>query len=169
MKVLRAHSYDDVAAIKRELSGVPSHWLDAIRHVGWHIYPQDLSPLYTGLLESDDATHDGRMYSQVGGWFHPVGERYIFKRLISEWATVHEAAHALADALHVPVEQFYKPEQALWSYMASNPDEYFACAVDAFLVPERENDRQYRWWNNHDLARHDIEMWRYLNWLKDAC
>jgi hypothetical protein len=164
MKVLRAHDYDHVARVKRELSLVPAHWLDEVKNVSWIVYPDELSPLYTGLLGEvfggDTKTFDGRWWSQVEAWcsFDPI--TIFTKPGVAEWAVLHEIGHALHDIWRVPLGHFFKPKKAFYEYMAANPEEYFAVAFAAFLHPQGQDEV----WNSGHLAERDPDLFSYLKW-----
>ena len=171
-RILRAHSYDIVADVRHHLQRVPSQWLATVGHVGWILLPEDLSPLFTGLMSKERRTDDGRLYSECGGWycdetcdgdFVTLGDPHIYLDRRRTWAAVHEVAHALEIAWNVPVEDFYQPDNAFDDYMASNSEEYFACALDAFLQPGRDDSI----WNCRDLAQQDPELYQYLDHKKE--
>ena len=162
----RVHSYAAIERLRHELSAMPSSWLADIRDVKWVVYPDDLSPLFTGLLMHESFTHDGRNLSECGGWYSPADcwesglkEEHIFLDHASTQSAVHEAAHALYYRWHVDMSDFYKDGiLAFGWYMASNEREYFACALDYFLRPGRDNTT----WNGDDLAGVNPGLYSYL-------
>jgi hypothetical protein len=159
VKIARAHDYAAVEKVRFELERVPSAWLSDATPYKWFILPSGLSPVWIGLVTDGLITHDGRQYREVGGWC--AGEQtawccretpHIFLTESSAWAAVHELGHALEEIWHAPVDELFRPECALDPYAASNPAEYFACAVDAFLHPV----------GNEHLAEADPQIWMYL-------
>lgn len=168
LKILRAHAYEHVELICASLCRLPAHWLEAIQDLPWIILPDSLSPLWIGLLEREQKTLDGRLYSQVGGWYCPEREGasnwhlapHVYLTPGGVYGAVHEVGHALEDAWRVPVADFYRPEVAFYPYMALNAVEYFACALDAFLAPERGEDAFG--FNCADLARLNPALYVYL-------
>ncbi len=165
MNVYRAHSYSDVETIKHAIMRLPDEWLHELRYIPWIILPDNLSPLWIGLMNEEVNTHDGRFYSEIGGWWASEDVNRNFRFLPHIYITpkiehyaVHEANHALADIWNAPVDELFNPDKALYDYMASNPDEYFACGLDAFLYPEQDD----RHWNIDDLTKADIELFGYF-------
>ena len=168
LNIYRAHSYNDVEIIKYSIMRIPESWRQELRYIPWIILPNELSPLWIGLMTEEVTTHDGRLYSEIGGWWanEDVGRRFRFKPHIyitpeNEYYAVHEANHALADIWNAPEEELFNPDKALWWYMASNAHEYFACGLDAFLYPEQD-DRQ---WNKMDLAKADLDLYKYFEYM----
>ena len=151
---------------------MPSGWLEEISDVGWVVYPDGLSPLFTGLMKYETLSHDGREMSKCGGWYSPINcegysikDEYIFLDHSSVRSAVHEVSHVLLYKWRVDQDEFYKPETAFHWYMASNPQEYFACAVEAFLHPVRDNRETNTWWNKwnkEDLAKVNPDLVSYL-------
>ena len=169
MKILRAHNYTGVERVRSELERLPPQWLSAIDWVPWIVLPDDLDPVWTGLVREDMACSEGRTNSNVGGWCyvrrdHPDVAHFphIF---LQEWswdAAVHEAAHAIEATWHAPVYELFRPKRALFPYMASSPWEYFACALDAFCSNEETMRFGY---HRDDLAKADPEIFAYLDWM----
>lgn len=169
---LRAHSYDAVARLHSELRVMPPHWTDAAHPWKFALLPDDLSPLWIGLLKEEH--HDNlanRRYSEIGGWcasdehgwlVRDTPHIYLNHRSIE--SACHEVGHALADAWHTDIEAFFTPDMAFYPYMASNPDEFFACAVVAFLRPSRADHL----WNRDDLAKRFPDVFCYLNAQAEA-
>jgi len=167
MNIYRAHSYNDVEIIRQAIMRLPEKWRYELRYTPWIILPNDLSPIWIGLMTEEVTTHDGRLYSELGGWWAPerVSNRFrflphIFIKPKIEYYAVHEANHALADIWNAPVKELFKPDKAFFKYMASNEQEYFACGLDAFLRPER----QMKYWNRLDLAKTDLDLFKYFEW-----
>ncbi len=166
MNILRAHDYGFVEAIRNELSILPRHWLDCIASVPWILLPDDVSPVWTGLMKEECVATDGRKYSKIGGWYcqvvgHPnwrYAPHIYLKPKSLKRATVHEAAHAIEEAMHVPVSELYEPEKALYPYMARDEGEFFACAVDAFVRPAQNETT----WNIDDLRKTGAKIYDYL-------
>ncbi len=163
IKVERSHSYDAIGKVVDELSVFPMKWLEDIRGLSWVIYPDGLSPLFTGLMKEERTTQDGRLCSESVGWYSwgvsdnvTLRDKHIFLVHSRVDAVVHEQPHALSHEWHVDEEEFYKPETAFHWYMASSPAEYFACALDVFLRPVRDDRNGGAWynrWNKEDLGK----------------
>ena len=119
----------------------------------------------------DVKSDDGRSYDKdVGGWYSSGSNpnwrlgRHVFIATRSiTWSTIHEVAHAIDDVLGYPSRLFFKPERALFEYMASNADEYFACAMDAYL----HNPRDDTCWNQDNLAKSDFDIFEFIRTLID--
>ena len=165
MKILRAHDYRFVEAVKNEIAILPKRWSECIASVPWILLPDDMSPIWTGLMTEESVSHDGRKYSEIGGWYCPtVADKnwrdaphiYLKPKSLTH-AAVHEAAHALEEAMRAPASELFEPERALYPYMASNKSEFFACAVDAFL--RHQNDKR---WNIDDLEKSGAKIYDYL-------
>ena len=169
MNVLRAHNYQDVEAVRNELDRLPRSLADLVPDLPFIILPDGLSPVWIGLMVNDMKVFDGRSYDkEVGGWYsdgkHPNWkfDRHVFIATRSiEWATIHEVAHAIDDILGEPSKSVFRPERALFKYMASNHAEYFACAMDAYLRDPRDDAR----WNRDDLASADPDMVTFIETL----
>jgi hypothetical protein len=176
MKILRAHDYDPIMRLRSEARRVPDSWLDAARDWPLIVLPNDLSPSWIGLTRRTDEelisasreygnAWNGRSQDDVGGWC--VGEEHAYWMNLTPhiyldhrsvpWY-VHELAHALARLWHVDTDAFFRPDRAMYPYAATTPDEYFACALDAFLTP----DRDPKLWNRLDLADRDQPMHDFL-------
>lgn len=165
IKIFRAHNYEPIEQIRCVLARVPSHWLEQVAHIPFVVLPDDLSPIWIGLMREEYTAHDGRKYSSIGAW--SCGENYdsnwrhaphlYFKERSARFA-VHEMAHALDDAWHVDTQEFFEPNTAFYNYMASNESEYFACALEAFLTSSGDDTR----WNNYDLAKRNYNLWLFL-------
>jgi hypothetical protein len=167
LRVCRAHSYQAVEKVEAELLRLPTHWRQDVAHIPWIILPDDLSPLWIGLMDQEFDTGDGRLYSQIGGWYqftdgHPNWKfaPHIYLSHGSAWAAVHEVGHALSEAWHTSLDDLFRPNAALYDYMASNADEYFACAIDAYLRPAGQPGPWGE--DNHDLAVADPNIFAYL-------
>lgn len=166
MKILRAHYYDDVEMVKSDLSRLPRSWFSDIDWIPWIILPNDLSPKFIGLLRDDLDTDDGRTYNTVGGWSYVKNEHpnfalypHIFLQTDSWYAAIHEVGHALEAIWNAPIEDLYKPDLALYSYMASESEEYFACALDAFCSDESNMRFGY---HRFDLAQADRNIYDFF-------
>ena len=110
-------------------------------------------------------THDGRLYSELGGWWanEDVSRNFrflphIFIKPKIEHFAVHESCHALADIWNAPIDQLFNPDKALYDYMASNSAEYFACGLDAFLYHDQDDGH----WNISHLAKSDNDLLKYF-------
>jgi hypothetical protein len=177
VRVHRAHSYDAVERVRAELGCIPPHWREQARPWQFIILPTDLRPSWIGLtLRSDDelaraaAYHRNtavgdRTFDTMGAWTasneHDYWVRdtpHIYLRHDALTSVVHETGHALAHAWHAPVEDFFRPDAAFHWYMATNAQEFFACALDAFVTPERDDVR----WNRADLAKRVPDLYAYL-------
>lgn len=167
MRIGRAHSYDDVEKLRAALSLMPQQWLPELDWVAWQLLPEGLFPLFVGLLIEDRLTHDGRSYSDLGGWFANTEHGwivtntrhiYLSSRSIERYA-IHEAGHALEVAWRVDVRWFFWPQSAFHWYMQTNPSEYFACAVEAFCIPDT-NEKE---WNRGDLAAMNPPLHEFLS------
>ena len=164
MNILRAPSHEFVEAIRNELAVLPKCWSERIDDIPWILLQDSISPVWTGVMINESIANDGRKYSGIGGWYCPLNVNnnwrfapHIFLKPKSLHCAVHEAAHAIEDAIHAPVSNLFEPEKALYPYMASNEDEFFACAVDAFLRhPDDER------WNIEDLMNSGAEIYDYL-------
>lgn len=167
MKIYRAHSYEDVELIRHAIMRIPEQWRYELRDTPWIILPDKLSPLWIGLMTEEVETGDGRLYSEVGGWWADEDVSRTFRFLPHLYITpkiehyaVHEANHALADIWNAPLDELFNPDRALWWYMAFSAHEYFACGLDAFLYPEQDDKH----WNNLDLAKADLDLYKYFQW-----
>lgn len=166
LRIKRAHSYATIEAIRAELASVPKQWRLLTTAYQWIVYPDDLSPVWTGLIYEDMTTpDDDRLYSDIGGWcalerhaWFCADTPHIFIKSSSTRSVVHEVGHALAELWHAPVKHFFKPQLAFYDYMALNPAEYFACAFEAYL----RHDQDDEYWNRHDLAKRDPDLFQYF-------
>lgn len=162
MKILRAHSYGLVEAVRNELDVLPARWRECIANVPWVLLPDEMSPLWIGLMAEESTTHDGRKYSKIKAWYCPSVTSKNWRHqphiyLKSRWSAIHEAAHAIDEVTHAPTVELFEPEKALYPYMASNKCEFFACAVAAFLRhPDDER------WNIDDLNKSGAKIYDYL-------
>lgn len=166
MNIYRTHSYSDVELIRYSIMRIPEDWRQELRYIPWIILPNNLSPLWIGLMTEEIKIHDGRFFSEVGGWFARDTSRKIrfvpnimITPKIEHYAT-HEACHALAYVWNAPMDELFNPDKAFFGYMASNSHEYFACGLDAYLYPEQDD----RHWNRMDLAKADIDLYKYFQW-----
>jgi hypothetical protein len=179
MRILRAHSYDAVERVRRNLGRLPEHWRQIVHPWQYIILPDDLKPSWIGLTLRDDAelarandpAMGDRTFDMVGGWCASDDHAYwvrnvphIFLNHASVMSACHESGHALARSWHAPIEALYRPEQALYPYMAVDADEFFACGVAAFCREERD-DRRY---NRLDLAKKAPDLYAYLLAKQDA-
>lgn len=171
LPIRRAHEYQHVMAVKHELTRVPKSWLDSVSAVSWFILPDTLSPLWIGLMTQETYASDGRKYSECGGWYfdeHYDGsflsfkDPHIYLASGAAKAAIHEVAHALERAWKVPVGDFYRPASAFYEYMATNPTEYFACALEAYLISELDDEH----WNRADLATANMHLYDYLKHME---
>lgn len=177
MKIHRAHSYDAVERLRAELDRVPERWRCDAEPYKFLVLPDDLRPSWIGLtLRSDEeiqasaraygsTSHEGRTQDEVGGWAADEDHSYwvrdtphIYLNHSSLGFAVHEVAHTLAWAWHVDLRRFYRPERALYPYMAADADEFWACALDAFLTLDNHDKR----WNRLDLAAKAPELHDFL-------
>lgn len=173
MKFLRAHYYDPIMRLRALSERLPVAWRDEVRDWPLIVLPDTLSPVWIGLTRrSDEELHaadtgswNHRPQATVGGWCAGEEHAYwlnqtphIYLNHKSVPFYVHEAGHALARLWHVDMKAFFKPERALYKYMASTPDEYFACALDAFLYPDNDPKN----WNRLDLAKRDQGIHDFL-------
>lgn len=167
MNIGRAHSYSSVEHCLSLVDRLPLQWQEDIGYLTWHIYPVDLSPLFTGLQKTEVDTGDGRLFSEVGGWFAEEEHNWLISGdlpciFLKEdhvgYSTFHEIGHALSRAWHVDEEHFYKPDSALFEYMSSDPSEYFACAFDLFWRPHTWDGGL----NEYDLAKRDPELYAFF-------
>lgn len=181
MKVVRAHSYDAISELRQAQSSLPEAWLDTLRTWGLIVLPDDLRPTWIGLTRRDtdggsDAAWGGRTWDNVGGWCAGEEHSYWVRDTPHVYlnhssvgrAIIHESLHALADLWHVDENALYRPQAALYAYMATTPAEYFACGLEAFLTPDREdevrkNGRRARVYNRLDLAKADPNLYAYLS------
>ena len=165
MKILRAHDYEFVEAVRNELAVLPKCWSECIADVPWILLPDEMSPVWIGLMAEEYVARDGRKYSDIGGWYCPSvanknwrHQPHIYLKPKSlQRSAVHEAAHAIDEAIHAPTAELFEPEKALYPYMASNKDEFFACSIDAFL--RRPDDKR---WNIDDLEKSGAKIYDYL-------
>ncbi len=132
INIYRAHSYNDVETIRHSITRLPEKWLYELRYTPWIILPIDLSPIWIGLMTEEVETNDGRLYSEVGGWWanENVSNKFRFLPHIFitpkiEHYAVHETCHALADIWKAPINELFNPDKAFFGYMASNSHEYF--------------------------------------------
>lgn len=148
------------------MSRIPDDWMRDIKYIPWIILPDELSPIWIGLMTKEVKASYGRLYSKIGGWFASGKsvnssfrfQPHIFNKPKSAWATVHEIGHALAHTWNSPIDELFNPDKALYDYMASNPSEYFACGLDAFLYPEQDDNH----WNIGRLAKADDGLLEYF-------
>lgn len=164
MNILRAHDYGFVEAVKNELTVLLPHWRERIADVPWILLPDEMSPVWIGLMAEEYVARDGRKYSEIGGYYCPVGAdknwRYvphIYLKPKSLRHAVHEAAHAIEVETHAPTTELFEPEKALYPYMARNKSEFFACALNAFV--RHPDDKR---WNIDDLEKSGAKIYDYL-------
>lgn len=148
INVARAHNLDVVRRVEDNLRGLEA-FLKPLWHIHWYILPENLSPLFTGLLKQDDQATgvDPRKLSEAGGWY--ADERHSFwvsdvpHIYLSESNTesaLHELGHALSRYWRIDVARLYKPELAFSEYGALNVEEYWATSWEIFVRPETWKD-----------------------------
>jgi hypothetical protein len=165
LPIKRAHSYPAIELLRNELEKLPSFLLESVAHYGLYVLPDALSPLWIGLLKQDTFSK-GFMLSDAGGWCADEDHRHwvtdaphiYIKESYVQYTILHEVGHALVSRWGIPIDDFYCPEKAFFTYMKTDADEYFACAFVTFFYPPQD-DVHY---NVEDLAKLNYPLFEFL-------